>query len=162
MPTKIGPGRPPQSPVKRWFFRAPVKLYSAGMGSMLGGRFMLLEHTGRKSGLPRRTVIEVVKRAKEPERYYACSGYGEHSDWFKNLRAHPQVHITVGNRRLAVTARVLPPDEAGAVMLDYAQRYPRTARALVHACGYDVDGTDSDWRAIGGTDIRFLEFAVDD
>ena len=162
MPKKIGSGRPPQSPLKRWFFRAPIKLYSAGMGWLLGGRFMLLEHRGRRSGLPRRTVIEVVKHISDPvpARYYACSGYGEHSDWFKNLRAHPQVHITIGRRTEAATARVLPANEAGLLMLDYAQRYPRTARALVRACGYEVDGTDADWRAIGNTDMRFIESGV--
>ena len=161
MPNKVGPGRPPQSRVTRWFFRAPIKLYAVGLGSLLGGRFMLLEHIGRKSGLVRRTVIEVAKYDAESGSYYACSGYGERSDWFQNLLAQPVAHITVRRKRMAVRARKLPPAEAGALMLDYAQRYPRTARALVRACGYEVDGSEADWLAIGDTDMRFVEFQVD-
>lgn len=159
MPVKIGSGRPPQSKLQRWFFRAPIKLYQWRLGFLLGSRFLLIEHVGRKSGRVRQTVVEVVESEPSAGRYRVCSGYGDHSDWFKNLQQTPAVHITVGRTRMPVTARVLPPDEAGPLMLRYAERHPRLAKALVRACGYEVDGSPADWLALGDSDMRFVEFA---
>jgi hypothetical protein len=36
----------------RWIVRAPVGLYRARLGFLLGPRMLMLEHTGRKSGAP--------------------------------------------------------------------------------------------------------------
>ncbi len=38
--------------------RAPIGPYRIGLGGLLGRRFLLLEHVGRRSGLPRHTVID--------------------------------------------------------------------------------------------------------
>jgi hypothetical protein len=44
----------------RYFF-APVSLYRLHLGWLLGHRFLLLTHTGRRSGLRRQTVLEVME-----------------------------------------------------------------------------------------------------
>jgi hypothetical protein len=44
----------------RFMMRAPIALYRVGLGGLLGKRFLLLEHTGRKSGLTRRTALEIA------------------------------------------------------------------------------------------------------
>ena len=44
----------------RWVFRAPRRLYDAGWGGLLGHRFLLLRHTGRRPS----------KRAMERIRFY--------------------------------------------------------------------------------------------
>ncbi|MEO2169431.1 MAG: hypothetical protein ABGY42_15180 [bacterium] len=44
--------RPPIG-LKRLFFRLPIRLYQLRLGRLLGGRFVLLHHIGRKSGLAR-------------------------------------------------------------------------------------------------------------
>ena len=41
-------------------FRLPIGLYRLRLGWLLGDR-LLLTHIGRKSGLPRQAVIEVVR-----------------------------------------------------------------------------------------------------
>ena len=51
---------PPQG-CSRLLFRAPVWLYRLGLGGLFGKRMLLLNHTGRKSGLPRQAVLEVVQ-----------------------------------------------------------------------------------------------------
>jgi deazaflavin-dependent oxidoreductase (nitroreductase family) len=61
------------------------------MGWMLGGRFLMLTHTGRKSGKRRHVVVEVVDHAKTTDTYYIASGWGEKSDWSQNIQK-PQRH----------------------------------------------------------------------
>ena len=52
---RSSPGR-----LTRCLLRLPIWLYRLRLGWLLGGRFLLLNHTGRKTGLPRRTVLEIV------------------------------------------------------------------------------------------------------
>lgn len=41
--------------------RMPNGLYRARLGWLLGKRFLMLLHMGRKSGLVRRAVVEVIR-----------------------------------------------------------------------------------------------------
>jgi hypothetical protein len=52
----------PPSGLRRLLFRAPIRLYRWHLGWLLGGRCLLLTHTGRTSGLPRQAVLEVTGR----------------------------------------------------------------------------------------------------
>jgi deazaflavin-dependent oxidoreductase (nitroreductase family) len=67
-----------------------------GRGGILGGRFLLLEHIGRKSGRTRQTVLEVVGHDAESGRYVVASGWGTRSDWFQNVERGPRVTVQVG------------------------------------------------------------------
>jgi hypothetical protein len=55
--------------------RAPVGLYRARLGFLLGSRLLMLEHTGRKSGARRYVVLEVVGHPR-PRTYVVASGFG--------------------------------------------------------------------------------------
>lgn len=46
----------------RWLLHAPVWLYRARLGFLLGQRFLLITHVGRSSGRRYQTVVEVVGR----------------------------------------------------------------------------------------------------
>jgi hypothetical protein len=59
----------------RWLVRAPVWLYRARLGILLGPRFVMLEHTGRKSGARRYVVLEVVQH-RAAGSYVVVSGFG--------------------------------------------------------------------------------------
>jgi len=50
----------PPSGVLRALLHLPVHLYHARLGVLLGHRFLLLVHTGRKTGAARETVLEVL------------------------------------------------------------------------------------------------------
>src|SRR5689334_1392695 len=52
MPEKIKSLQPPHG-FSRMMYRLPVWLFHVHLGWLLGNRFLLLTHTGRKSGLPR-------------------------------------------------------------------------------------------------------------
>jgi len=116
---------------------------------MLGERFLLLQHIGRKSGLSRQNVLEVVRHDKASDTYYVASGWGDKSDWFRNVRKTPEVVIQVGGRRLEAVARLLPPEEAEREMLDYALRHSFAIDSLARFMGYHLEGTEDDYRALG-------------
>lgn len=138
----------PPTGVSRVLFRMPIWLYKANLGWMLGGRFLLLNHIGRKTGEPRQAVLEVVDHDKETDTYIVAAGFGKKSAWYQNLLAHPEVSIQVGRRKLNVTAEQLTPEEAGEVMVDFAKRYPNEAK-FAGALGYEVDGSEEDYRRMG-------------
>jgi deazaflavin-dependent oxidoreductase (nitroreductase family) len=137
-------------------FRAPIYLYRTGLGWLLGDRFLLLHHVGRRSGLPRQTVLEVADHDAATDTYYIVSGFGHSSQWFKNLKAHPEVDIQVGSRRLAVRAEVLDADASGERMVDYARRHPMAAQALSRVLGLEVDGTEAAYRKAGREQLPFV------
>src|SRR5579872_4521593 len=147
MPTKIKDTRPPQG-LGRKMYRLPIWLFHAHQGWLLGGHFLLLTHTGRKSGLPRQTVLEVIQHDKASDTYYVFAGFGEQSDWLKNVEKTPEVVINVGSRRFHALATRLSSEEAELKILDYARRYPVAIRVLPRMMGYKVDGTEADFRAL--------------
>jgi len=148
MPKQLHEQRPPTG-LSRMLFRAPVWLYRWGLGWLLGKRFLLINHVGRKSGLPRQAVVEVIAYDKEHGTCFVAAGFGPKSQWYQNLLATPEVTIVVGRKRLAVTAVPLTPTDSGTALLDYAQRHTTAIRNLSRMVGYEVDGTEADYRALG-------------
>lgn len=109
----------------RWVVRAPVALYRARLGFVLGSRLLMLEHAGRTSGARRHVVLEVVDRPR-PGTYVVVSGFGERAQWLRNVRADPRVRVYAGSRRPApATARQLSAEDAAAALAAYAARHPR-------------------------------------
>ena len=143
-----------QSPrgLARLAWRAPIWLYRLGLGGLLGERFVLLNHVGRKSGQPRQAVVEVVYHDKETGAYIVASGFGEKADWYKNVMAHPEVTIQVGSKHMAARARRLPLPQATDIMLDYTRRHPAALRTLAGILGYRTDGSEAD--------VRFLASVI--
>jgi deazaflavin-dependent oxidoreductase (nitroreductase family) len=114
----------------RWLVRAPVWLYRARLGILLGSRFLMLEHTGRKSGARRHVVLEVVEHPS-PGTYIVVSGFGDHAQWFRNIRANPQARVyTLSHGPAPATARILPQAEAVAALAAYSARHPRAWAAV--------------------------------
>jgi deazaflavin-dependent oxidoreductase (nitroreductase family) len=120
----------PRSGIWRWVLRAPVYLYGVGFGWLLDGRFLLLRHVGRKTGLLRQTVLEVLRRDNQDGSYIVCSGWGEASQWYRNLLAQPEAEIELGTRWMKVTAKPLPQERAEQEIRDYSKVHPRAFRWL--------------------------------
>jgi deazaflavin-dependent oxidoreductase (nitroreductase family) len=140
--------QPLRTRLQRAIARAPIWLYRLGLGGLLGHRFVLLTHTGRNSGRPRQVVLEVVGR-REGGGYLVASGYGNRSQWFRNLLNDPRVRFQVGWRHYDGWARPLPAAESGRQLSEYARRHPRTAAALMRAIGHDVDGSAAAYERVG-------------
>ena len=64
----------------RLAFRLPIYLYRLDLGRLLGHRFLLLVHRGRKSGLLRETVLEVLLHDPATNESVVLSAWGEKAD----------------------------------------------------------------------------------
>ncbi|MCL4507750.1 MAG: nitroreductase family deazaflavin-dependent oxidoreductase [Chloroflexi bacterium] len=123
-------GRPKPRGLMRIGLRIPIFLYRIKLGWLLGQRALLLTHIGRKSGQARQAVIEVVDHDTADDTYYIASGWGEKSDWYRNIQKNAQVTVQVGNRRWPALAVRLPADAAANHFAVYAQKHPRAFREL--------------------------------
>ena len=126
----------------RWLVRAPIRLYRAGLGFLLGTRMLMIEHTGRSSGARRYVVLEVVDHPT-PDEYVIVSGFGEKSHWYRNIQAQPKIRVWSGLRRaLPATATPMSDQQAATALERYAELHPRAwtnLRATIeHATGAPV------------------------
>ncbi len=134
--------------ILRFLARLPLWLYRARLGWLLGNRFLMLTHTGRVSGLPRQVVLEVVRHEFEADTFVVASAWGEKSDWYRNLVQTPMAFVTVGRRRLDVTAERLSVQDAARELVAYARRHPAAARSLARLMGFPVDNVETDFPAL--------------
>jgi deazaflavin-dependent oxidoreductase (nitroreductase family) len=77
--------RNPPSRLLRLFFKAPIVLYRLRMGWLLRSRFLLLTHTGRRTGQTRLTVLEVVSYDRSIPEVVVIAAWGERAQWVRNL-----------------------------------------------------------------------------
>lgn len=74
----------------RLLLRAPILLYRARLGWLLGRRFVYVVHRGRRSGKRRETVLEVVRYGPDTPEIFIASGWGTRSGWYLNLGPTPR------------------------------------------------------------------------
>jgi len=128
--------------VNRFVMRLPIGLYRVGLGGLLGRRFLLLEHTGRSTGLHRKAVLEVVE-TNDNGAPVIVSGFGERSQWCRNVIADPDVWFTRGRTRTRARAERLDHVEAVEVFERYRAEHPRAAKMLGGKIGVSlVDDLD--------------------
>ncbi|MGD2044131.1 MAG: nitroreductase family deazaflavin-dependent oxidoreductase [Acidimicrobiia bacterium] len=118
----------PPTGLKRLLFRAPIPLYRARLGFILGKRFLMLEHTGRKSGETRRTILEVV--VDDPDAAYVAAAWGDKAQWLQNVKADPRVTFHLGSHRYNTEAEVVEPERAHELMERYASLHPKVLDRL--------------------------------
>jgi len=155
MPEKISELKRPRG-LSRLAFRLPIWLFHAHLGWIMGHRFLLLAHTGRKTGLLRQNVLEIVRFDKNTGACVVASGWGVKSDWFQNITANPKIVYQVQNKRMAGIAERLTPAEGAQELFEYARHYPLAFRELARFMGYRVNGSEEDIRAVGRTLPMFL------
>jgi deazaflavin-dependent oxidoreductase (nitroreductase family) len=145
---KISEPRQP-SGFNRMLYRMPLMIYRLGLGPWMGERFIHLVHTGRKSGKLREVVLEVVEYKQEEDTYYLASGWGERSDWYRNILKTPQVEAQVGQRRFRGRAEKVTLDQAAELFSRYGRRHPRALKTLARVMGYRIDASDESYRSLG-------------
>lgn len=73
-----------------------VFIWNLGLGNWVNiwpsvfGWIMVISHTGRKSGLPRRTPVNFAVVDGD---IYCVAGFGRISDWYRNIMAQPKVEL---------------------------------------------------------------------
>jgi deazaflavin-dependent oxidoreductase (nitroreductase family) len=144
-----------------FLLRTPVYLYRWGLGRLLGRRFLLLIHVGRRTGRRHETVLEVVEyRVPGPE-IVVISGFGPNAGWLRNIEAGPNPEIMIGGDHFAASFHRLPVEEACRVMRSYEARHklmgPVIRSVLSRLLGWPYRGSDSDRRRLAA-ELPFVEF----
>lgn len=73
-----------------------IFIWNLGLGNWVNvwpgvfGWIMVISHTGRKSGLSRRTPVNFAVVDGD---IYCVAGFGHISDWYRNIMAQPKVEI---------------------------------------------------------------------
>jgi len=134
----------------RWLFRLPAYLYHWHCGWLLGHRFMLLMHTGRRTGRRHETVLEVMEYRAAAHEAVVMSAFGR-ADWLRNIEARPG-EVAIGRERFVTTHRILPPEEAVGVVGCYERRNrlmaPVVRLGLSWLAGWRYRSTDADRRRL--------------
>ena len=139
------PGTSPSRPILRRALRVPIALYTIGAGPLLGHRFVLLTHRGRRSGRLYRTMLEVVRWDAARREAVVMSGFGSRASWYLNVQAGGAEEIRISRARFRPEVRSVEPEEAARIVADYERRN-RLVAPVVHTvlsrlAGFDYDGS---------------------
>ena len=91
----------------KYFNRFMLLMWRLGWGAWVnawpdvGGRIMVITHTGRKSGIKRQSPVNYALVGGE---LYCTAGFGQISDWYRNIRANPNVEVWLPDGWWAGTA----------------------------------------------------------
>jgi deazaflavin-dependent oxidoreductase (nitroreductase family) len=139
-------------PLLKRALRAPVRLYDLRAGWLLGHRFLLLTHRGRRTGRLHRTVLEVVTWDAEQHEAIVMSGFGPGSQWYKNVLAGGASEVRIARERFTPRVRQLDADEAAAAIAEYERRTravgPIIRAVLSRQAGFRYDGSDASRRRV--------------
>jgi deazaflavin-dependent oxidoreductase (nitroreductase family) len=106
----------------RLLLRTPAWLYRWKCGWLLGHRFLLLIHTGRRTRRERCTVLEVMAFRKADFEAIVMCAWGRDADWLRNIGVTPNSQVLIGSSRFTASHRVLGVDEAAAMLAGYERR----------------------------------------
>ena len=125
-------------PLRAWFDRTPSYLYRAHLGALMGPRLVMLTTVGRRSGLIRRTVVEVFADDPAPDGtglpvITVVASRGTRSDWYANAVATGRIRVDWMARRGRADVHRLGIDERVELLADYARRHRRAAAMLGNA-----------------------------
>ncbi|MEU8917829.1 nitroreductase/quinone reductase family protein [Streptomyces nigrescens] len=123
-------------------FRA-VTSFQRRVGNPITSRFpqqTLLETTGRKSGLPRRTPIGGRRIGRA---FWFVSEYGDKAQYVRNIQENPQVRVRIKGRWYAGTAHPVPEDDPRARLKTLPRLNSTAVRAVgTHLLTFRVDLID--------------------
>jgi deazaflavin-dependent oxidoreductase (nitroreductase family) len=145
----------------RWLLRAPVFLYRWHCGRLLGHRFLLVIHVGRRTGIRRHTVLEIVEYRQDGPEAVVVSAFGRGADWLRNIKVTPSPEVVIGSRHFTAAFRVLGADEAVMVLAGYQQRNrliaPIVRLGFSWLLGWQYDGSEEHRRRLAAQ-LPFIAF----
>ena len=145
----------------RFFLRVPIFFYRLKLGWLLGRRFLLLTHTGRKSGQEHSTVLEVLHYDRVSHCCIIASGWGTRSQWYKNVLRNPRIRYTIGLRERVGRAVQLPVERAEHQLQRYGERHPGAIRKLAKLMiGEEFEGSPCQYRRLAAR-VPVLQLAPD-
>jgi deazaflavin-dependent oxidoreductase (nitroreductase family) len=108
----------------------PLVKTAARAGVPLPG-IAILETTGRRSGVPRRTP---VGKAVDGDTLWIVAEHGRRAAYVRNIEADPRVRVKLGRRWRSGRARTLPDDDP----IARQRTMPRSNALVVRLMGSDL------------------------
>ena len=140
----------PPGPVLLALLGLPIWVYRLRLGRLLGHRFLLLRHRGRRTGVVHAVVLEAVRYDATLRETIVVAGWGERTQWLRNLEAGGAVAVTTGSDTYRPLLRLLEPVESAMVLAGYEASNrliaPLVRRVLSALLGWPYGGTDDDRR----------------
>jgi deazaflavin-dependent oxidoreductase (nitroreductase family) len=128
------PGGVASSKVVKTAIRLPVVIDAAGLGRLLGQRFVILEHEGRRTGRVYRTPLEVVRRDRARPEWIVIAAWRRRTDWLANIEHRPALALHVaGVRHARPTQRFVGVEERLDILAAYGVSHPWALRGLCRA-----------------------------
>jgi deazaflavin-dependent oxidoreductase (nitroreductase family) len=122
------------------FMKMPLILYRLGLGWMLGKRFMLLTHVGRRSGKIYRSVLAVLHFDEKTREILAVSPWSG-SNWYRNIQATPALEVETGRTRYVPVQRNLSTEEIATLFIEYRRERPIFSRIVARIPGWKIDSS---------------------
>jgi deazaflavin-dependent oxidoreductase (nitroreductase family) len=119
---------------------------------LLGCRFLLLIHLGRRSRRRRETVLEVIEYREPGPEAVVMSAFGRNADWLRNIEVTPNPEVIIGRQQFVAAYRLLDIEEAISVVERYEQRSwflaPIVRLVVSSLLGWPYRGSESDRRRL--------------
>ncbi len=141
-----------RSALVMWFHRAPLRLHRLGIRGLerlIGIDWIVITTRGRRSGVPREVMLDVIDHDEARDTWYVQPADGRRANWFQNLLANPTVTVEVRGRHFEATARDATGPEGADVVLRFIRTHPLYARLIVWMLRYvdSIDHPDETLRA---------------
>ena len=131
-------------------FKSPLILYRLGLGSLMGTRFLLLTHVGRKTGKVYRSVLAVLSFDKQTREIRAVAPWGA-SNWLKNIQARPALEVRTGSVHYVPVFRYLTPEEIATLFIQFRTEHPNFSHVVARIPGWNIDSTYEEMLALART-----------
>ena len=87
----------------RLLFKSPLIWWRMGLGPLLGHSILVVTTWGRKTHVPRYTMLSFT--LLEEGQIYVGAGWGAYCDWYRNIQSDPHVTVQIGKRTFNAIAR---------------------------------------------------------
>jgi deazaflavin-dependent oxidoreductase (nitroreductase family) len=136
--------------------KLPLLLYRTGLGRLLGHRFMLLTHVGRRSGKVRQSVLAVLHFDPKTRKIMTISAWSA-SDWYKNILPLPALQVETGSTRYVPIHHSLSSEEIASLFEDYRSKHPIFSRIVCRIPGWKWDSSHEELLELAKT-LRGVAF----
>ena len=132
--------------------RAPLWLHRLGIRGLeriVGIDWIVITTRGRRSGVPREVMLDVIGHDEATDTWYVQPADGRRANWFQNLLAHPTATVEVRGRHFEAHAHDVTGPEGAEVVLRFIRTHPLYARLIVWFVRYvdSIDHPDATLRA---------------
>jgi deazaflavin-dependent oxidoreductase (nitroreductase family) len=121
--------------------RIPTWMFQLGLGRLLGNRFAMIVHKGRKTGNHNTVIVETASGDPDTGRVVFVSAYGKKAQWYLNLAKAPAISFPMKGRTwLSPRHEFLGPEETEKAVASYFEHYPGIANFLAKRGFYPWPG----------------------